>query len=243
MRLFAFCFLIQTFVNSLSQEIELTNSISFKDGIYLSSEEFSSNSPSVELSDISYLINNTKYPGEIRLSNLFYQNPNYAFLDTTEIWGICYNGNPYFNTYIDTLLKPEIDFNGKTIKPIKAYYFMRIMLIGHLSHFSYEIESDYLFMDSNAPLDNRFFFEFIIKASTGEVLPFTPNNILDLIKEDEHLYNKYKRKSYRGIWKNKFYIFYEFNKRNPHIINNTKTSANQTTPEFPVRKYSLMNFR
>ena len=154
-------------VNIKPDQVEhiLSNKTEFKDGVYFSYKDFTSNSPSLGFDEIRF----DRLEGgksTVRYLYNFRPSPDINIdLDTVIIWGICMDGYPYinqsnlFNSYTeDTKISQDIteenahsfttvrvnegNFEYQSIPLYKnekhAYSFSRIRFIGHLCLFTAE---------------------------------------------------------------------------------------------------------
>jgi hypothetical protein len=218
-------------LNIFSQEESLTNKVKFNEGVYLSYKDFAYNKPSLKLDQISFKNLEGGLPTQRYLYN-FKSSPDIKIdMDTVRIWGICINGTPYINqSYFF-----ESDPNYTKIKDYgvleeHAYTFTRIMLIGHICHFTAEGENNGgeplndLMPDINdfrprmTAKGNRISQQYVLKVSTGEIVKFKSSNLLKLISDDSELYNRYNALSDKKKKKEIFNFFREYNTKHPFII-------------------------
>ncbi len=106
-----------------------------------------------------------------------------------------------------------------------AFIFTKVVLIGHLCHFTALGEVGEPLHDM-VPEWNDFLVpgeglvqqQYLLKVSTGEIEKFTSNNMLRLIKDDEELFLKYSGLSGRKRKKEIFSVFWEYNFNNPFFL-------------------------
>src|SRR5687767_9877354 len=100
-QLFLFCFLFLFCTATQAQKKQLNNNYIFKEGIYLSLQEFAKDSPSYSLRDFSLEetgagdFNTKQYKFKTNWKGT--AKGVAVELKETDIWGICVQGIPYFN--------------------------------------------------------------------------------------------------------------------------------------------------
>lgn len=181
--------------------VKYTQGFKFHDGIYKTFEDFKNNNPSIkeravisENPEAQFLLGNFATMEKIS----FYDSNGISHkLKRTEVWGYCSNGAIY------------VMLNNN---------FHRIFKIGRIIHLT-ESHNTLLYSNSapvssiNKPVR---LIQYLIDYRTGEILSYTLDNFLLLLKADEQLYDEFtliKRKSRKQ--EQMFIYLNKFNERNP----------------------------
>jgi hypothetical protein len=225
MRIFITIVTIFVFLQSNAQDNLLSNNTIFKDGVYFTFKDFASNQPSLRLDQIHFEKLEGGLASQRYLYNFVPSSDITIDMDTVRIWGICLNGVPYINQSYFYVSDPGYAVvKDYVIIEKLAFTFTRIMMIGHLCHFTAEGEHNggrpinHLSPELNdfrLSRDNKISQQFLLNASTGEILKFSSNNLLEMIKDDKDLYQKYSDMSSRKRKQEIFNIFREYNSKHP----------------------------
>ncbi len=195
----------------------LNNNFEFKDGIYLDFSQVRDNSPvlrsqiitDIDKDDVDF------YEKLIKQDFIRFVDSGYTkVIQTNQIWGFCDEGTLYIHWTDD---------------------FAKILTKGYLGFFvatqkvtTYE---DPFYMTSyyedpymQYPRTSQETRHFIIDFSTGKIYSFTPQNLMEILKQrDPELYQKYSKLSRHKKRKLIFYYLRQFNQRH-HIPMKIKKS-------------------
>ena len=172
--------------------VKYTQGFRFKDGIYLSFDDFRNNSPSIPLSQL-YLSNGSQAQDVFERNQAMYvKNEVGELKKVKEYWGYSKNGRPY--------IEDE-----------------RVLVVGALTHFTRQETTTYYdpYMQTHISSGTTL-AQYILDFSTGDFIHYTLRNFEALLERDPPLYEEFmsiKRKRKR---KKKMFMFLrKYNERNP----------------------------
>ncbi len=203
----SFLFLLNTIhaQTDTTGKIRYSRDFKFKDGVYVSFEDFKNNQPSYSI----FRINNTsKSSGNLRIEVACKKSDDGKWCSIDKFWGYCSKGNVYI-------------YQGY------ASYFFRLQIIGALIHYIGFEGFNYNYYDRNFNYYDYYmpttavpnFSEFFLDFETGESYVFSYRIFRDFLKaKDEELYKelmntKKKRKIYT-------HFLMKYNKKHPIYFNN-----------------------
>lgn len=172
-----------------AQQVEVTPTYRFQDGIYLSFDEFQRNEPSLKWDQ--FIRRSVTNPESLitQVDFIRYRNSQET-LDLNNIWGICLDGLPFVRIDKDSIHKELPTFAG-------------LRLAGNICYYSYENRVDKTYeIAAYNPLNgepfrkatvNRTVAEFVEKLFTfeeGGLKSFDKSNIYNLMDDDPELRNK-----------------------------------------------------
>jgi hypothetical protein len=204
MKIFQFCsiclFLIIYSQKGYSQW-NLDNQFRFKDGIYLSSADYFSNTPSIEFKQDQ--VPKARYgkfnESQFKDYQFKIENGGYKNLDIKDVWGISVKGVAYIFSGFSVANETDISILTNTIKKSRNLIFSEIIYVGNISLFSYKREC------------------WMIKPDLQKPARLTVKNIKEVIKDDAELYSQYNYEKRKR--KNKHSFLVQYNKRNPIVVN------------------------
>ena len=179
----------------------------FKNGIYLSIEEFKSDSPSLPLSSV---LNESR---DVLSSRLCTKKLEYIEegviqeIRSKDIWGVCINGNPYIRHQQGGIIQEQCFFKIFDLGAISRYFVQKV-----------KTANNSMLSDPNTgfgpPTNNQAklkILEFAIDLETGEKynLKSEASKVIELIKKDNHFQNTKMKKKDVSIY------ITQHNKRNP----------------------------
>ncbi len=185
-------------------KIRYSKDFKFKDGVYVSFEDFKNNRPSFSIFRIK---NTNKSSGNIGIEVACDNPENGKWCSIDKIWGYCSKGNVYI-------------YQGY------ASYYFRLQIIGALIHYIGFEGFNYNHYDRNFAYYDYYmpttavpkFSEFFLDFDTGESYVFSYRIFRDFLKaKDEELYEelmntKKKRKVYT-------HFLMKYNKKHPIYFN------------------------
>ncbi len=227
-KIFYYIILLFSYLNSFSQQqndtikkIPYSNDYIFKDGIYLEFHQFLENNPMPKYKIISNI--SKKSPlfisEAVKKDTIYYINNNGLIspVPTKTLWGYCENNTVFIN------------YNGK---------FNRIIIIGSIGFFISQITvtsseyvepyNPYYYYDSyyypmsgtERAVKSDELRRYLIDFKTGQVLPFSYQNLEILLSADTELYQQYTSLRKRKRKKLAFMYLRRFNERNPLYLPN-----------------------
>lgn len=197
-------------LNGWSQDpIPLTNEFPFKDGIYLSFEEFKSNHPTYGFNEFEIdHIDSTDYD-LTKVKNVKVTNKKGKLKNVSmgNIWGLCYNGIPYIY-YRGT---------GKINTPFSTYNKLtRIDVIGTISMFRLELLSKPYntgtFVNNTHLKGDIFILDMLLDMHSGKTYPFSYDAVKHHIQSDDMLIKELEIHKHEI---NLYDIVFAYNLRNP----------------------------
>jgi hypothetical protein len=211
MRDTVFFILMMFALSGWSQDtIPLSNEFPFKDGIYLSFEEFKSNHPTHGFDEFEIdHIDSTDYDlTKVKNVKVVNKKGKMKNVSMGNIWGLCYQGVPYI-FYRGT---------GKINTPFSTYNKLtRIDVIGTISMFRLELLSKPYntgtFVNSTGnEKEDIFVLDMLLDMHSGKTYPFSFNAVKHHIKEDTMLANELEIHKHEI---NLYDIVFAYNLRNP----------------------------
>ncbi len=191
-----------------AQNTPLSETFDFKDGVYLSFEEFKGNIPTYTGSEVElFYVDSNDY----HLEHISKIKVNGKKIASRKIWGICYKGKPYIN-YRGGIF--EAGANKDLLK--NQILFSRIDIIGALCVFNIDIgnknRNTNPFINYPMPGESKFNLNKLLDINTGEVYPLEYPYVEHFIKNDKELYNDIMK---HKIDINLFDFIIAYNRRNP----------------------------
>ena len=201
-----------------STRVPYTPDFEFKDGIYLTFEQFKNNSPLPKYKIVTNIDKESPtFLAEVLKSDTIYFIGNKGEIiafPKSKIWGYCENNTVF------------IFYNKK---------FNRVIIIGKIGFFISQVTvtstvydntmypyyyDPYYYPISGSPrtVKNDEIVRYLIDFNTGQVLPFDYKNLEALLSSDTDLYNEYISLSKRKRKKLIFMYIRRFNERNPLYI-------------------------
>mgnify|MGYP005666659815 CR=1 FL=1 len=205
-----FFILLISQVSVWSQDtIPLSNNYPFKDGIYLSFEEFKGDNPTYKLGQFKIdEIDSTDYDlTKVKNLKVLNKKGKWKSIPIRKIWGICYQGIPYI----------YYRGNGNINSPFSNYdKLTRIDVIGTISMFRLELLSKTYntnaFTNKTHQQPDVFILDMLLDMNSGKTHPFTYHSVKHYIKQDEDLFYELQIHKHEI---NLYDIVFAFNLRNP----------------------------
>lgn len=186
---FSICALLQ----GQQDSVLLSKNFKFRDGIYLSFEDFKKNRPvySWTIIEASMASNPQTFLAKVEYLKIDNGISNQD-LELDEVWGFSLGGIPYLR------LNKEEENQGFAV-------FTGLRVRGKICYFSYEGEFTKMveisafnpltgrpFRTAKLPRKEKVLFEKMLNFSKGTIADFTVENFLDWIKEDKPLWTTIK---------------------------------------------------
>ena len=202
--------LISTFVFAQQKAIQYDKDFVFRDGIYITLEDFKNNNPIPTSQIVSKSNKNDRDFLKRVLENSTIQfidnSGNQQEIKTNTIWGYCSNGAVYINH--------GTDFN-------------RIVVIGGLCHFVATIATKV----ANDPFAYGYGYggfgynptpryvysteQFILDFQSGKIIGFNADNMEILLQRDQALYNDFKKLKRKQKRDAVFLYLRKYNEKHP----------------------------
>lgn len=200
-----------------AQNTTLNNYFDFKDGIYLSYEEFLENKPSIPIEKVKFKEKGSRFFNKMKITKLYVlEGDSWKKYDLKQVWGICTNGMPHIQ--YDMKSSRNILFGRQLKKEAYGGNFVRIRIIGSLCHFHIED-----FTDKNNSKNSIYESVYgqmeyvskqkILQLETGKICDFNPRNLGILIQDDKKLFEHFKQNEQK---QEKIFLYLQkYNERNP----------------------------
>ncbi len=170
-------------------------SFRFQDGVYLTIDDYKNNKPALKYNQFCSKDGSPIYDFTIK-PTLYFRNDSgiISSIKASEIFGYAANTKFFIKLIIN-----------------RNYYFSQLMVLGRLSHFVSQIQQYYTDPYNNMPRGgNVVLMQFVFDYDTGNIYPFTPENMSFLLKKDDTLYEEYlalskkKKKNFMFLYLRKF---------------------------------------
>ncbi len=180
LRLFSFCIflgglLLSTHVLFGQEQILSTDPrFSFKDGVYLSLNDYKTNEPAINFSRFCSKDGSPVADFTLR-STMYYLNDSNQIepLKEEELFGYAFRGNFYIKV------------------SHRETYFARLVVIGNLSHFVCEVQQTNMDPYYNMSRTTPILIQLVFDYDTGKIQEFNQENFVELLKRDDELYAEY----------------------------------------------------
>ena len=210
MRIIAFAIWFSWLSYSVAQDtISLSNDYPFKDGIYLSFEEFKGDNPTYAIGQFKIdEIDSTDYDlTKVRKIKILTQKGKWKSYSINKIWGLAYDGIPY--VYYKGL--------GSVNNPLSNYdKLTRIDVIGAVSMFRLEhattSHNTNTFTNNVVHPHHVYILDMLMDMNSGKIHVFDYHSVEHYIKSDEALY--YELQVHRREI-NLYDIVFAYNLRHP----------------------------
>lgn len=212
LHLFPLSILLFLFLFTGDSKEPLSEDFPFTDGVYMSFEEFKSNSPSYIGSDVElFYIDSLEY----HLQNIQkIKLKNGKKIPLRYVWGVCYQGIPYVKfKHSPAVVGRNKNFFGQNVNT-----FYRLDIIGSLCVFNAEEKVDHFPYStfSNMPYDKEKMvnYNMVLDFSTGYFYYLDFETVAHFIKNDEFLYDQMLYYQYESSV-NLYDFIINYNLRNP----------------------------
>lgn len=187
---------------SQTDSIAYSRDYEFNEGIYLTIEQFKSNSPvqrqsivtSIPRNELDFFYQITEQKKVVYIDSAGKEQ----HVETSTIWGYCQNRAVYIN------LNKE---------------FNKLNVIGMLCHFTATVRINAAYHDPmhfNNTVDEL--RQFVLDMKTNKIYEFGPLNMEQLLQNDPELYNQFKSLKRRDKANSIFVYLRKFNDRHPFYL-------------------------
>lgn len=187
-----FIFLFPLFLFSQNEKEVVTKNFHFKNGIYLSFEEFQKNSPSFLMEDI-YLHAFTNPQTFLTQVDSAYHLKAKKEINADEIWAICSDGVPFVKVPKNEVNKSLPTFAALKLRGKICYFTYPDYRIKKVPVAAYNPLTGRPFLKGEVERDEKIVVEKMLHFETGEVAEFTVDNFVAWIQEDRHLIETIER--------------------------------------------------
>ena len=195
--LFFFC-VVGLFSNA--QRVQSSDpKFNFKDGVYLSIEEYKNNQPSLPFNRFCQKDGSTLFDFKLE-PTLYYRNDTNGVspLSSSSLFGYAHYGNFYI----------KVDY-------LKQSYFARLVVIGALCHFVCEVQQSTVDYYYNTPRYTTAMLQFALDHETGKVVPFNQESFLVFLQRDKELYDEFTLLPKKKKKDLTFFYLRKYNQKHP----------------------------
>jgi hypothetical protein len=186
--------------------VKYTPAYTFKDGIYISYQDFRTNNPmpfsSTDLPSPAEVHPDKALDIATRIS-YFNKYGMRQVISTQNLWGFCYKDKIYVQWSGGFHLVPYIGSISHFVAKVQVRYDNRADPF-YDPYYVYSGPSSYVTTETR---------QMLLDAETGEVFNFTPERVLMLIKDEPELYEEFSGLSRRKQRKMKFYYIRLYNEK------------------------------
>ena len=198
------------------EKFEYSREFKFKNGIYLSVEDFKNNSPSLPLSAVA---NQSRDYLESTLCMRTIEFVDEGFINEVaakEVWGICINGDPYVRHGAKGIVSRACFYKIFSIGSIATFFVQRTEMTNNWGSSSpFDTPADRYSSAMRAANPGKLqIAEFALDLNTGTAYNKNTevSEIIDLIKQDDYFKDQKIKKKEVGIY------ITQYNKRHPFLI-------------------------
>ena len=186
-----FCF-FSLFVFSQEKPQVVTKNFHFKDGVYLSFEEFQANNPSYLMEDI-YVHSFTNPQTYLTQVDSLFNKKEKEGINPENIWAICMDGLPFLKIPKNEVGKKLPTFAALKLRGKICYFTYPDYRIKKVPVAAYNPLTGRPFLKGEVERETRVVVEKMLHFETGEIVDFNLDNFLAWIQEDRHLVETIER--------------------------------------------------
>lgn len=176
---------IATSLQAQQDSVLLTKNFKFEDGIYLTLQDFQQNKPNYTWNEVSTNLA-TSHEGFIAQVEAIKIDGH--SLDLQQLWGICIGGIPYIRLPKGEVTEAATVFAGLRVRGKICYFGYQQAVTEMQLVKAYNPLTGRAFRQGKIPVEKTMEYHFLLNFQTGQVVPFTKNNFLAWIKEDQQLW-------------------------------------------------------
>ena len=171
-----------------AQAQQVTNSLKFESGVYLTYQSFKSNTPDYTWEDAraSAYVNDERYLAQVEYIKLMDSTTNeFVKHPIQNFWGICVNGVPYvrvFNPY-----KQMLQFAGLRTRGKLCYFTLEGFIVHKIPMTVYDPFTGKALGSKDIENREDVLIRHLLRCDTGEMRVFTVDNFKYCINDDEAL--------------------------------------------------------
>jgi hypothetical protein len=199
---------IYTYSQDLPVEVIARVNCPLQNGVYINFNQFTDNKPVpffniASEGDISSFKSISETLSQKKIT--YFNNLGEAVsVNTSNLWGFCYNCNVYIYVGEFFLLIPKLETLSRIPESVPDKWYSE--RVENPDFNSLDTDNSYQAIDN---------IDLFVDLRTGVTQRFTPENLLLLISLDSTLYNEYNSLSTRKQKKRKLHYLNSFNQRNP----------------------------
>ncbi len=186
-----FCCL-SLFVFSQDKPQVVTKNFHFKDGLYLSFEEFQTNSPSYLMEDV-FIRSFTNPQTFLTQVDSLFDKKNKEEINPENLWAICIDGVPFLKIPKNEVEKKLPTFAALKLRGKICYFTYPDYRIKKVPVAAYNPLTGRPFLKGEVEREAKVVIEKMLHFETGEIIDFNVDNFLEWIQEDRHLVETIER--------------------------------------------------
>ena len=175
-----------------AKEQVVTKNFQFKDGVYLSFEEFQANDPSFLLEEL-HILSFTNPQTSLTQVDSIYHPKTKQDIDPEKIWAICMDGVPAIRIPKNEVNKILPSFAAMKLRGKICYFTYPYYRVRKVPVAAYNPLTGRPFLKGEVERDEKVIVEKMLHFETGEIADFTVDNFLKWIQEDRHLVETIER--------------------------------------------------
>lgn len=162
----------------------LTKNFKFKDGIYLTLQDFQHNNPTYTWGDVqaSMATSDEGFIAQVEFIKLKEQQ-----LDLQQVWGICIAGIPYVRLAKGKVTNAATVFAGLRVRGKICYFNYKEAVTVMQMVKAYNPLTGRPFRQGKIPVEKMVERHQLLHFQTGQVVDFTKNNFMTWIADDRQL--------------------------------------------------------
>ena len=179
---------------ALGQDTSLvvTKNFHFKDGIYLSFEQFQTNSPAYSADDV-FIHSFTNPQTFLTQVDSIYHLKAKKEIDPEHIWAICRDGVPFLKLPKNEVHKELPSFAALKLRGKICYFTYPDYRVKKIPVAAYNPVTGRPYLKGEVERDEKVVVEKMLHFETGEIVDFNLDNFLKWIQEDRHLVETIER--------------------------------------------------
>jgi hypothetical protein len=170
---------------SQSDSVLLTKNFKFKDGIYLTLQDFQKNQPNYTWSEV---VANLATSDEGFIAQVEQIRTKEQSLDLQQVWGICIGGLPYIRLPEGEVTDAATIFAGLRVRGKICYFSYKIDITEMQMVKAYNPLTGRPFRQGKVPVEKRVEVQLMLDFQTGKVTDFTKENFMNWIENDQQLW-------------------------------------------------------
>ncbi len=196
----------------------VTKNFKFTDGLYTSFEEFQQNKPKYLWEDIRISLASNPQTFLIQVERVISRNGEPIPVES--LWGLTLQGIPYIQVDSSLSRKPLPSFTALRLRGKLCFFEVAVDTVEEVKMAAYNPLTGLPFREGSVEKPLTLWFKYLIPFATGEIIPFTLKNFLELIQDDPVLHRTYRNLSPEEAEERLFKGVLIYDDRNPVYIMN-----------------------
>lgn len=168
--------------------IFINKNFQFKDGIYLTFEEFQQNQPTFDWKEVASNIFTNPQTFLTQVASIFIPEGNSKFeLDTRDIYALSLDGIPYVQVKDNEINRELPTFAALKVRGKICYFAFPTIEIKTIAVHAYNPKNGIPFRSGTVEREQEVFAEKMLHFETGEIQDFSVSNFLNWIEDDKDL--------------------------------------------------------